>query len=207
MAWCGFCLFYFHNAKAFDLINQELILRDLSTFRKYFSQILWSFAVAEKDYAELYEKIVEEFLSVDLESIGNKDLCQYAWSFGKLGITNENIYRKIEKEILSRDPSALKYLDIQRLLTGFAHAKEGSGELFEYLEDAILNWPLMSRPSRLQKFVMYFGHLLKWDIKPGIYLMLLSKKSFVEVNCTLRKASLQDLEPVLRLLDRGHKSW
>ena len=127
-----------HNAKAFDLINQELVLRDLSTFRKYFSQILWSFAVAEKDYAELYEKIVEEFLSMDLESIGNKDLCQYAWSFGKLGITNENIYRKIEKEIFSRDPSTLKYLDIQRLLTGFAHAKEGSGELFEYLEDAIM---------------------------------------------------------------------
>ena len=135
--WC-FAKAGKHNAKVFDLINQELILRDLSTFRKYFSQILWSFAVAEKDYAELYEKIVEEFLSMDLESIGNKDLCQYAWSFGKLGITNENIYRKIEKEIFSRDPSTLKYLDIQRLLTGFAHAKEGSGELFEYLEDAIL---------------------------------------------------------------------
>ena len=135
--WC-FAKAGKHNAKAFDLINQELVLRDLSTFRKYFSQILWSFAVAEKDYAELYEKIVEEFLSMDLESIGNKDLCQYAWSFGKLGITNENIYRKIEKEIFSRDPSTLKYLDIQRLLTGFAHAKEGSGELFEYLEDAIM---------------------------------------------------------------------
>ncbi|CAH3018663.1 unnamed protein product, partial [Porites evermanni] len=135
--WC-FAKAGKHNAKAFDLINQELVLRDLSTFRKYFSQILWSFAVAEKDYAELYEKIVEEFLCMDLESIGNKDLCQYAWSFGKLGITNENIYRKIEKEIFSRDPSTLKYLDIQRLLTGFAHAKEGSGELFEYLEDAIM---------------------------------------------------------------------
>lgn len=135
--WC-FAKAGKHNAKAFDLINQELILRDLSTFRKYFSQILWSFAVAEKDYAEFYEKIVEEFLSVDLESIGNKDLCRYAWSFGKLGITNNSIYRKIEKEILSRDPSALKYLDIQRLLTGFAHVKEGSKELFRYLEDAIL---------------------------------------------------------------------
>ena len=57
--WC-FAKAGKHNAKAFDLINQELILRDLSTFRKYFSQILWSFAVAEKDYAELYEKIVED---------------------------------------------------------------------------------------------------------------------------------------------------
>lgn len=67
-----------------------------------------------------------------------------AWSFGKLGITNENIYRKIEKEVLSRDPSALKYLDIQRLLTGFTHAKEGSRELFEYLEDAILKLNVFS---------------------------------------------------------------
>lgn len=127
-----------HNANVFDLIKKELMLRDLSAFRKYLPQILWSFAVAEKDYAELYDKIVEEFSSVDLESVSNKDLCTCAWSFGKLGITNENIYRKIEKEVLSRDPSALKYLDVQRLLTGFAHAKEGSRELFEYLEDAIL---------------------------------------------------------------------
>ena len=135
--WC-FAKSGKHNANVFDVIKKELMLRDLSAFRKYLPQILWSFAVAEKDYAELYEKIVEEFSSVDLESVSNKDLCTCAWSFGKLGITNENIYRKIEKEILSRDPSALKYLDIQRLLTGFAHAKEGSRELFEYLEDAIL---------------------------------------------------------------------
>ena len=127
-----------HNANVFVLVKNELMLRDLSAFRKYLPQILWSFAVAEKDYAELYEKIVEEFSSEDLESVSNKDLCTCAWSFGKLGITNENIYRKIEKEVLSRDPSALKYLDVQRLLTGFAHAKEGSRELFEYLEDAIL---------------------------------------------------------------------
>ena len=135
--WC-FAKAGKHNANVVVLVKNELMLRDLSAFRKYLPQILWSFAVAEKDYAELYEKIVEEFSSEDLESVSNKDLCTCAWSFGKLGITNENIYRKIEKEVLSRDPSALKYLDIQRLLTGFAHAKEGSRELFEYLEDAIL---------------------------------------------------------------------
>ena len=135
--WC-FAKAGKHNANVFVLVKNELMLRDLSAFRKYLPQILWSFAVAEKDYAELYEKIVEEFSSEDLESVSNKDLCTCAWSFGKLGITNENIYRKIEKEVLSRDPSALKYLDIQRLLTGFAHAIEGSRELFEYLEDAIL---------------------------------------------------------------------
>ena len=67
------------------------MLRDLSAFRKYLPQILWSFAVAEKYYAELYEKIVKQFSSVELESNSNKDLCTCAWSFGKLGITNENI--------------------------------------------------------------------------------------------------------------------
>ena len=136
--WC-FTKEGMYHAKVYDIVAEEILNRDLSAFHKYLPQLLWSFAVSEKEYPELYERIVSKFLSTNLRNFNDKDLCQYAWCFGKLGITNDSVYQTIEAEILSRDTSwQLKYLDVQKLLTGFAHAKKGSRELFEFFEAAVL---------------------------------------------------------------------
>ena len=137
IVWC-FSKVGAYNAKVYDVIKEEVLVRGLDTFHRYLLQLLWSFAKAKKGYADFNEKVAWEFLSTGVKRTEKKVLCEYAWCFRKLGITDERVYQAIETALLHRNMPHLKHLHIRQLLSGFAHAKKGSKEFLEFLETVTL---------------------------------------------------------------------
>ena len=140
IVWC-FSKVGVYNAKVYDIIKDEILVRGLDTFHRYLLQLLWSFAMAKKEgYSDFNEKAAKEFLSIVTasKSVEKKLLCEYAWCFGRLGITDEKVYQAIEMEFLGRNITHLKYMHIKKLLSGFSHVKKGSREFWEFLENATL---------------------------------------------------------------------
>ena len=136
IVWC-FSKVGVFSAKVYDVVKEEILHRGIDTFRTYLLQLAWSFAMARKKYSDFNEKVTLEFLSLDPRKVDKKVLCDYAWCFGRLGITNDKAYQMIEMEILRRNPY-LNHIQVNKFLTGFAHAKKGSKEFFEFLEVAML---------------------------------------------------------------------
>ena len=127
------------EAKVYNAVKEEILQRGLEGFRNHLSQLLWAYAELRYPCFDLYHKIAVEVQLSDKTHLNNKVLSQYAFYCGKVGISNAEVYQSIEKELFQRDPSKLSYDQVKGLLQGFVWAKQGSKQLFQFLETAVMS--------------------------------------------------------------------
>ena len=168
LVWC-FSKVGVHNAKVYDIVKDEILVRGLDNFHKYLLQILWSFAVAKKkSYFDFNEKAALEFLSIDIQNVRRKVLCEYAWCFGRIRITNDKVFQAIEGEFLRRKESHWKYMHIKQLLTGFANTKTGSRAIWEFLEAATLKLDFSTLKTKEISSILWPFAVMKYKT-PELY--------------------------------------
>ena len=117
---------------------------------------------------------------MDPRRVDKKVLCDYACCFGRLGMTSDEVYQTTEMEFLQRK-QYLNHIQVNKLLSGFALANKGSSEFLQFLEAAFLKLNVSSLKA-IDINVMFYGHLLKWDIKSLNFVMLLRTKYSSEVS-------------------------
>lgn len=117
------------------ILNGDVKISDLADH--HLSGILYSFAIAGNGSVELFEALLEEFLSRDMTSMNSHPIAEFVWSFAKKEQEADELFDKVEAEVISRDMMDLNKTDFVKILWAFGKAEKGSKEFFQSLDHKI----------------------------------------------------------------------
>ncbi|XP_022778168.1 uncharacterized protein LOC111319694 isoform X2 [Stylophora pistillata] len=122
-------------------LNGDVKISDLADH--HLSGILYSFAIAGNGSVELFEALLEEFLSRDMTSMNSHPIAEFVWSFAKKEQEADELFDKVEAEVISRDMMDLNKTDFVKILWAFGKAEKGSKEFFQSLDHKIASLGVM----------------------------------------------------------------